>query len=66
MLLKEKEVWTTDEVRHLILKEFDVEYTLKQVRIMVKKLGMKYAKPFAFDYRKPPNAEIILKKHTTN
>lgn len=66
VLLKEKEVWTMDEVRHLILKEFDVEYTLKQVRVIVKKLGMKYAKPFAFDYRKPPNAETILKKHTTN
>ncbi len=65
-LLKEKNVWTTDEVRSLILNEFGVEYTLKQVRVITKKFGMKYAKPFAFDYRKPPNAEQILKKHATD
>jgi putative transposase len=65
-LLKEKDIWTTDEVRFLILKEFNIEYTLKQVRIIVKNLGMNYAKPFTFDYRRPPNAEDILKKHSTN
>lgn len=64
LLLKEKDLWTTDEVRFLILNEFGVEYTLKQVRVIVKKFGMKYAKPFTFDYRKPPNAEEILKKST--
>jgi transposase len=62
LLLKEKDLWTTDEVRFLIKQEFGVEYTLKQVRIIVKKLGMKYAKPFTLDYRKPPDAEAILKK----
>ena len=66
LLLKEKEVWTTEDVRFLILKEFNVEYTLKQIRIIVKKFDMKYAKPYTFDYRKPPNAEEILKKHSTN
>lgn len=66
LLLKDKDVWTTDEIRLLISNEFSVEYTLKQVRIIAKKFGMKYAKPFTFDYRKPPNAEQILKKHTTD
>ena len=66
LLLTEKDLWTTEDVRFLIFKEFGVEYTLKQVRIIVKKYGMKYAKPFALDYRKPPNAEAILKKHTTD
>jgi putative transposase len=65
-LLKEKDVWTTDEVRLLISNEFCVEYTLKQVRIIAKKFGMRYAKPFSFDYRKPPNSEQILKKHATD
>lgn len=64
LLLKEKSSWTTDEVRLLISNEFGVEYTLKQVRVISKKLGMKYAKPFTLDYRKPTNAEQILKKHT--
>ena len=66
LLLKEKDSWTTDEVRLLILNEFGVEYTLKQVRIIVKKLGMRYAKPFTLDYRRPPNSEEILKKHSTD
>jgi putative transposase len=65
-LLGEKDAWTTEEVRSLVSKEFAVEYTLKQIRVIVKKLGMQYAKPYTFDYRKPPNAEAILKKHTTD
>jgi putative transposase len=66
LLLKDKDVWTTDEVRLLISTEFSVEYTLKQVRIIAKNFGMKYAKPFTLDYRKPPDAEQILKKHATD
>lgn len=66
LLLKNKDVWTTDEVRSLVMKEFGVEYTLKQVRIIVKKFGMRYAKPFTFDYRKPPNSDQILKKLTSD
>jgi putative transposase len=62
-LLKQKDVWTTDEVKSLITSEFGVEYTLKQIRIIVRKFGMKYAKPFTYDYRRPDNAEDILKKH---
>jgi putative transposase len=65
-LLREKNVWTTDEVRLLISKEFSIGYTLKQVRTIAKKFGMKYAKPFTLDYRKPPNSEQILKKHATD
>jgi transposase len=61
-LLKQKDVWTTDEVKSLIRDEFGVEYTLKQIRIIVRKFGMKYAKPFTHDYRRPDNAEEILKK----
>jgi putative transposase len=64
--LKEKNVWTTDEIRLLISSEFNVEYTLKQVRTIAKNFGMKYAKPFTLDYRKPPNSEQILKKHASD
>jgi putative transposase len=61
-LLQKREHWTTEEVRRLIQDEFGVEYTLKQVRIILKKLGMQYAKPFPRDYRRPPDAEELLKK----
>jgi len=63
-LLSQKQVWTTEEVRILIEKEFGIEYTSKQIRIIVKVIGMRYAKPYTFDYRRPDNAEDILKNHT--
>jgi len=37
-------------------------YVLKQIRIILKKFGMKFGKPFVNDYRRPANAEDILKK----
>ena len=52
-----------NEVRTLIFNEFKVEYSLKQVRIILRKFGMKYAKPYPHDFRKPENAEEILKKN---
>ena len=53
---------TTEEVREFIFLKFEVEYTLKQIRIILKKFGMNHAKPYPHDYRKPKNAEDILKK----
>lgn len=35
-MLNQKEAWTTNEVRELILHEFNVEYTPKQIRIILK------------------------------
>ena len=61
-LLNQHDTWTTEEVRALIFKEFDVEYTAKQIRIILRNMGMRYAKPFTHDYRRPRNAEEILKK----
>jgi putative transposase len=62
VLLNQKTTWTTDEVRTMIHQEFDVEYTTKQIRIILKKLHMSYGKPFTQDYRRPEDAESILKK----
>ena len=62
-LLRQKDNWTTKEVRDLILRNFDVEYTLKQVRVILHKFGMRCAKPYPYDYRRPPDAEEILKKN---
>lgn len=59
MKLKELNNWTTSEVRNLIFDEFKVEYSLKQVRMILKKYGMKYAKPYSHDFIKPENAEEV-------
>ena len=53
-----------EEVRLLVEKEFGVEYTPKQIRIIVKTLGMRYAKPYTYDYRRPDDAEDLLKNST--
>ena len=61
-LLKQKDYWTTRGVRNLIKIEFGIEYTLRHVARILRKLGMKYQKPYVNDYRRPENAEKILKK----
>jgi putative transposase len=60
--LKEKDDWTTGDVKDLILEEFGVEYTLKQVRVILKGFKMKFSKPYPQDHRQPEDAEGQLKK----
>jgi putative transposase len=61
-MFKKKDSWTTKEVQELIEAEFGVEYSSWQVRRILRSFGMKYAKPYQKDYRKPENAEETLKK----
>jgi transposase len=66
-LLKEKTCWTTQEVRELIKANFGIEYSHAQVvRILRKRLKMHFSKPFPHDYRRPSNAEDILKERLEN
>jgi len=60
-LLHQKDNWTAKEVGDLILRTFDVEYTLKQVRVILHKFGMKYAKTYPYDHRRPNDSEENLK-----
>jgi Transposase and inactivated derivatives len=61
-MLKEKDSWTTREIQDLVSKNFGVKYSSWQIRRIIKTFGMKYAKPLQKDYRRPENAEKILKK----
>ena len=61
-ILEERDDWTTEEVKDLIEKRFAVRFTQKHVRTILRKLGMKYAKPYQHDYRRPKAAEDDLKK----
>jgi len=63
-MLRQKDCWTSREVRDLIIEKFGVTYTIKQVLEIAKKMGMKFAKPYQRDYRRPIDAEDILKKHS--
>lgn len=45
----------------LVKELFGVNYSDEQIRrILVKKWGMNYAKPFVRDYRRPKDAEDIF------
>ena len=61
-ILEKRDDWTTDEVKKMIKVRFGVEYDIKHVRKMLKKMGMHYSKPYQHDYRRPGNAEENLKK----
>ena len=61
-LLEMKDYWTSKEVRELIKNKFDVEFTPRHIPRILRKLGMNYSKPYVNDYRRPEDAEEILKK----
>ena len=64
-ILKEKlkdGQYTTAQVSDIIIEEFGIEYTMKQVWIILKKMGMRHAKPYHHDKRRPKDAEDALKK----
>lgn len=61
-MLEKREYWATKEVRELIQNEFGKEFTLRHIPRLLRKLGMMYQKPYVNDYRRPEDAEEILKK----
>jgi len=52
----------TKTVRQYIKDHFGVEYSEKQVHVILKSMGMRHAKPYPKDYRRLADAEAILKK----
>ncbi len=66
IILDERDDWTTEEIRELIFKEFEVTYTAKRVREILKGFDMKHSKPYTYDYRRPEDAEERLKKTYLN
>src|SRR5512136_829484 len=60
-VLKEKEYWTTKEVRKEIIEKFDVDLSDDTVvRILRHELGLRFSKPYPIDYRRPADAEALL------
>ena len=52
----------THSVRLLIKQRYGVDYTEKQVHIILKKLGLHHAKPYTGDHRRPEDTEVRFKK----
>ena len=61
-ILRRKESWTTKEIKDVISREFNVDYSLKQIYVILRDMGMNFGKPYPRDYRRPTNAEEMLKK----
>ncbi|SIM84595.1 helix-turn-helix domain-containing protein [Cuniculiplasma divulgatum] len=61
-LLEAKDLWSLREIEDLIRERFQVQYSERQVRRMLKGMKMKHAKPYQVDYRKPNDAREKLKK----
>lgn len=44
-------------MKDLIKERFDVEYSPKQVTVILRSLSMKYGKPYKLDYRRPEKTQ---------
>jgi len=60
--LEQRDDWTTKEITALIEDKFGIKYSDKQVSRILRTFGMNFGKPFQKDYRRPKDAEEILKK----
>ena len=60
--LEQRDDWTTKEITSLIEDKFGIKYSDKQVSRILRSFGMNFGKPFPKDYRRPKDAEEILKK----
>ena len=62
--LHTRDYWTTSEVKHLILLKYSIEYSMDQIRRILKNYMMQSGKLYPQDYRRPDDAEEILKKNS--
>ncbi len=61
-LIEKKDYWTTREVLELLKEKYGIEYSQKQIGVILHSFNMHHSKPYVLDYRRPDNAEEILKK----
>src|SRR5664280_305575 len=61
-ILAKRDDWSTKEIKQLIKDEFAIEFSEKHVRTILRSIGLKFARPYPKDYRRPLDAEEQLKK----
>ena len=52
-LLENKDYWTTREVLELIKEEYGVEYSQKQIGVILHNFKTYHSKQYTLDYRRP-------------
>lgn len=65
-LIQKENLQTAKEVQYKIEKEFNVEYSIRQIERIMKKLGYSYTKPYKIYSKMPDDAEEQLKKTPRN
>jgi len=55
---------TTTEAGAFIRDRFMIVFTPKHIRSMLRSMGFRHAKPYDIDYRRPADAEQVLKKRS--
>lgn len=58
--LKEQSHWTTQAIQQLILDEFLVDYSIRQVARLLREMNLYFYKPFQLDEKRPLEAEEML------
>jgi transposase len=58
----ESEPMSTKSVRLFIRQRFGIDYSDKQVHVILTNLKMHHAKPYPKDHRRPADAEAVFKK----
>lgn len=56
------EPMSTRSVRLYVRDEFGVDYSEKQIHVILGRMGMRHAKPYPQDRKRPSDAEDVLKK----
>lgn len=64
-LLSWRSDWLLDEIKELFRVFFNINYCDSWIREVLRNLGLKHAKPYSMDYRRPVDAEEVLKKALT-
>jgi len=57
-----RDMMTTVEAGAYLKDHMGFEFTPKHVRSMLRSMGFRHAKPYDIDYRRPADAEAVLKK----
>lgn len=65
-IIQKENLQTAKEVYHKIKEEFNVEYSIRQIERIMKKLDYSYTKPYKIYSKMPADAEEQLKKTLKN
>jgi transposase len=65
-ILQLQSYWSTKQVKAEIEERFGVNYSLRSVSRLLRRFGMRYAKPYPRDFRRPDDAEAKLARALEN